>query len=314
MTTEQAITAAPPANWRRPRDAELDLFGITHPGKVRKENQDHFMLCTVHPQVVVHGTSLPAVNELPLRGERLATYMLVADGVGSGSGGGDASRLALSTITTYVASSLRSYHAAGSATDQEFYDALTAAALEAHDAVRSEGAAQPEAKMATTLTLAVAVFPWMYVTQVGDSRCYRYWQGELTQMTRDQTIAQGLVDQGILPADRMSKSPFSHVLSSAIGSGEATPVVTRIEIPRGCVILLCTDGLTKHVENAEITREIEAMTSSAQLCEKLLDMALERGGSDNVTIISARAPLPPDVSEDTRTGERPAVKPDGFAA
>ncbi|HEU5051311.1 MAG TPA: protein phosphatase 2C domain-containing protein, partial [Gemmatimonadales bacterium] len=308
------VTAAPPAHWRRPRDSELDLFGLTHPGKVRKENQDHFMLCTVHPQVVVHGTSLPDVDKLPLRGERLATYMLVADGVGGGSGGAEASRVALATITQYVASSLRSYHAAGSATDQEFYDALTAAAMEAHEAVRTEAAQQPEGKMATTLTLAVAVFPWMYVTQVGDSRCYRYWEGELTQMTRDQTIAQGLVDQGILPADRMSHSPFSHVLASAIGASEATPVVTRIEIPRGCVIVLCTDGLTKHVDNAEITREIERMTSSEQLCGTLLDLALERGGSDNVTIISARAPLAAGVAGDSRAAERTEETKGGAAA
>jgi serine/threonine protein phosphatase PrpC len=292
MTPVDAVTVSPDLLWLRPRDSELDLFGLTHVGRVRKENQDHFMLCTVHPQVVVHGTSLPDIDRLPLRGQRLATYMLVADGVGSGSGGGEASRLALSTIMQYVSFSLRSYHSAGSASDKEFHDALTAAAMEAHEAVRAEGAQQPEAKMATTLTLAVAVFPWMYVTQVGDSRCYRYWEGELTQITRDQTIAQGLVDQGIMPAERMAKSPFSHVLSSAIGGGEAKPVVNRIEIPRGCVLLLCTDGLTKHVETDEIQAEIESMTSSEQLCRALLDKVLERGGSDNVTIISARAPLP----------------------
>ena len=169
---------------------------------------------------------------------------------------------------------------------------MKTAALEAHAAVLSEAAAQPEVKMATTLTLAVAVFPWMYVTQVGDSRCYRYWDGELLQMTRDQTVAQGLVDQGILPADRAANSPFSSVLSSALGAGEATPVVNRIDIPRGCVVLLCTDGLTKHVDAAELTREVEAMQSSEQLCRTLLQMALDRGGSDNITIISARAPLP----------------------
>ena len=112
----------------------------------------------------------------------------------------------------------------------------------------------------------------------------------------------------------MAKSPFSHVLSSAIGGGEATPVVTRIDIPRACVIFLCTDGLTKHVTNQEIAAAIESMTSSEQLCHAMLQLALDRGGSDNVTIISARAPLPADVSEDTRTGERPAAKPDGFAA
>jgi protein phosphatase len=132
----------------------------------------------------------------------------------------------------------------------------------------------------------------MYVTQVGDSRCYRYWDGELLQMTRDQTVAQGLVDQGVLPADRAANSPFSHVLSSAVGGGEATPVVNRIEIPRGCVILLCTDGLTKHVDADELAKEIKTMESSEQLCRRLLEMALDRGGSDNITIIAARAPLP----------------------
>ena len=207
------------------------------------------------------------------------------------SGGGAASRLALETITHYVASSLRSYHAAGAASDTEFYEALTGAALEAHAAVRERGVLDPDAQMATTLTLAVAVFPWMYVTQVGDSRCYRYWDGELTQITRDQTIAQGLVDEGIIPAEQLAKSPFSHVLSSAIGGDEAIPVVSRIEIPRGCVILLATDGLTKHVSTAEVKDQIAAMTSSEQLCRSLLDLVLERGATDNVTLIAARAPL-----------------------
>ena len=68
---------------QRPRDDELDLFGRTHVGKVRKSNQDHFLLCTVHPQVLVHNTSLPTPDDLPLRGDRLATILLVADGVGA---------------------------------------------------------------------------------------------------------------------------------------------------------------------------------------------------------------------------------------
>lgn len=285
MTTDE--------HWIRPLDTELDVFGVTHIGHVRKENQDHFLLCTVHPQVVVHGTSLPDTTALPLRGERMATFMLVADGVGGGTGGAEASRLALEATMHYVVSSLRSYHAAGTASDAEFHQALTAAACEAHTAVRDKARLDRAARMATTLTLAVAVFPWLYVTQVGDSRCYRYWDGELTQLTRDQTIAQGLVDDGVLPADRMAQSPFSHVLASAIGGDEAVPVVTRMEIPRGCVLLLATDGLTKHVSNDEIRDHAAAMTSAEQLCGTLLGLALERGGSDNVTLIVARAPLPP---------------------
>ena len=117
------------------------MFGLTHPGKVRSENQDHFLLCTIHPQVVVHGTSLPHVDELPLRGQRLATMMLVADGVGGATAGGDAARVATETITRYVSSTLRCYHTAGSSDEHEFLDALKAAAFEAHVAVRADSAA-----------------------------------------------------------------------------------------------------------------------------------------------------------------------------
>ena len=91
----------------RPRDDELDLFGLTHAGLVRDENEDQFLLCTVHPQVVVHATSLPDPDELAQRGQRLATIMLVADGVGGSSAGSRASRIATEAVTRYVASSLR---------------------------------------------------------------------------------------------------------------------------------------------------------------------------------------------------------------
>ena len=125
----------------RPRDDELDLHGLTHPGRVRKENQDQFLLCTVHPQVVIHGTSLPETDGLALRGQRLATIMLVADGVGGSAAGSRASRLATEAVTQYVATALRSYHAAGSASEAEFTDALRTAAVAAHDTVRAEAVA-----------------------------------------------------------------------------------------------------------------------------------------------------------------------------
>ncbi len=274
----------------RPRDDELDLFGLTHPGKVRKENQDHFLLCTVHPKVVVHGTSLPSLDRVPLLGQRLGTILLVADGVGSGAGGGGASQLAAETVTTYVSTALRSYHVAGSAADDEFLAALKAAALESHAAVKVEAAAQPEVRrMATTLTLAIAVWPWAYVVQVGDSRCYFYYDGVLRQITRDQTMAQDLVDRGALPPDRLEASPFRNVLVSAIGGEEAVPEITRFDIrQRGCVLLLCSDGLTKHVSDAQIKEQIQAMESSEQLCRTLLDLALEDGGTDNITVLAGR--------------------------
>ena len=293
-STELRTASIPVGAGPKPRDEELDLFGLTHIGKVRKQNQDHFLLCTVHPQVLVHATSLPTPDQLPLRGQRLATIMLVADGVGSGAGGGEASLLTVESITRYVSSSLHCYHAAGTTQAGEFEEALRAAAIEAHTAVRAEAASRSEpARMATTLTLAIVTWPWVYVVQVGDSRCYRYLQGELRQVTRDQTMAQALVDEGALPAESLKTSPLSHVLVSAIGGENALPEVSRLEIrDRNSVLLLCSDGLTKHVSDAEIAAQVGAMTSSEQLCRALLDLALERGGSDNITILVGRAPGP----------------------
>ncbi len=275
----------------RPADEDLDMFGITHQGKVRGENQDQFLVCTVHPQVVIHGTSLAITDTLPLRGTRLATILVVADGVGGNAGGSDAARIATEAVTRYASSTLRCYHVAGSASEGEFLAALRAAALEAHDAVRAEAALRPDQqRMATTLTVGIAVWPWFYAVQVGDSRCYFCEDGLLRQITRDQTLGQDLVDQGVLPPDQLELSPLKNVLASAIGSDEALPVVSRVDIgKRGCVLLMCSDGLTKHVGDDEIASCLAVMTSSEQVARDLLDLALARGGSDNITIVVARA-------------------------
>jgi protein phosphatase len=275
----------------RPRDDELDLYGLTHPGCVRSENQDHFLLCTVHPQVVIHGTSLPATGNLALRGQRLATIMLVADGVGGSAAGSRASRIATEAVTQYVASALRCYHTVGSANEHEFTDALRAAAIEAHDVVRAEAVAELGGRqMATTLSLGIVVWPWLYVLQVGDSRCYFYQDGVLRQVTRDQTVAQNLVDEGVLRKDQAKASPLNHVLASAIGASEAMPEVSRVDVrQRGSVILVCTDGLTKHVSDAEIAERLGRMESSEQVCSELLQLALDRGGTDNITLVVGRA-------------------------
>ncbi len=283
-----AIEAAPT---ERPRDHQLDLYGMTHAGRVRPENQDHFLLGTVHPQVVIHGTSLPHPEQLPTRGQRMATIMLVADGVGGGSEGGQASRLAVEAIMDYVSSTMECCHAVVSGREEELMAALRTAAAQAHAAVQGKAAslALPQV-MATTLTLAVAVWPWAYVVQVGDSRCYHFSHGELHQVTRDQTVAQDLVDMGVLAPDRAAASPYRNVLARAIGAAEATPEVNRLDIrERGCVIFLCSDGLTKHVSDAEIAEHLRTMRSAEQVCHALVELALERGGSDNVTVIAGRA-------------------------
>ncbi|MES2176365.1 MAG: protein phosphatase 2C domain-containing protein [Gemmatimonadota bacterium] len=275
----------------RPKDDELDLFGLTHPGLVRSDNEDQFLLCTVHPQVVVHATSLPDAADLAQRGQRVATIMLVADGVGGSAAGKRASRIATEAVTRYVASSLRCYHTDINVSDGEFEETLRAAAIDAHELVRNEAATVPgERGMATTLSLGIVVWPWLYVMQVGDSRCYLYQRGVLRQLTRDQTFAQDLVEQGVFTREDAKMSPLNNVLSSAIGATEAQPVVTRVDVrERGSVILVCTDGVTKHVTDVEIGEHLGAMESAEQVSRALLQLALERGGTDNITLVVGRA-------------------------
>jgi serine/threonine protein phosphatase PrpC len=275
----------------RPRDDELDLFGVTHPGRVRESNQDQFLLCTVHPQVVVHGTSLTDTSVITLRGERVATIMLVADGVGGSADGSEASRLATIAVTEYFASAMKCWHAAGSASEDEFTAALREAAIEAHRRVKEQSAAQLNGRrMATTLSVGIVVWPWLYVIQVGDSRCYHFQEGQLRQVTRDQTLAQEMIDRGALTPERAHNSPLNHVLSSAIGADDAVPEISRVDVSkRGCITLVCSDGLTKHVTDEEILDACARMHNSEMLCRELLDLALERGGSDNITIVAGRA-------------------------
>ena len=274
---------------QKPKDADMDLFGITHVGKVRKENQDHFLMATVHQQLVIHGTSFPRPNELPVRGERLASIFLIADGVGGAAAGREASQLTLETIARYVSSTMRCFQTPTRAPEEsELLESLRSAVKEAHMAVRAEAASRGEAKMATTLTLAYFAWPYGYIVQIGDSRFY-WWANEKLQLvTRDQTLAQDLVDQGVLPIERLAKSPFRNVLARAIGADDATPEVTRVEINRRSRFLMCSDGLIKHVSDAEISEEVKASTSSEQLVQALLQMVLDRGASDNVTIVAGR--------------------------
>src|SRR5918994_5272630 len=113
---------------RKPRDDELDIYGLTHAGRVRRENQDHFLICSLRKQMLVHHTSLPASENLPAGGERLALVAMVADGVGGAARGEEAAPLAVETVTRYISGSMRCYYAANDTDDAEFSQALEDAA------------------------------------------------------------------------------------------------------------------------------------------------------------------------------------------
>lgn len=276
-----------PTRDRKPRDDEIDIHALTHPGLVREENQDHYLICQLKKQMDVWLTSLPEIGMMPIDSERLAFLAMVADGV-SGDAGETASRSALEGVTRYVSESIQAYYTADAADERAFVERLTAATLRVHEDLVTIRAESGGKSAATTLTLFIGLWPRAYLVQVGDSRYYVYNDGELRQVSRDQTLGQDLVDQGVLESDKASKLRWAHALSSSIGGSESKPVVTGFTNDWDNVHLLCSDGLTKHVSDERIRERLGSMTSSKQACEGLLEDALAGGGTDNVTMIIAR--------------------------
>lgn len=285
--------------FERPQFDEIDAWGITHPGKVRAENQDHFFVGALARGVTVIATSVTDEDREVLLPERLASLGMVADGVGSTAGGGEAARLAVRELLSEV--SLKFYDADRTEGDdpEVFSRLLNEAALSCHETLLERSEQEGGGvKFATTLTLFLGLWPHAYLLQVGDSRCYIFKDGKLTQISQDQTLAQELVENGTLSRSAAEKSRWANVLSSAIGGSEAAPVVTRVVRDWGTVVLLCSDGLTKHVSDERIAERMRTMTGSRQVAQALLQDALDGGGTDNITIVVGRS-VPRDGLEAT---------------
>lgn len=290
MIGERKVTDKPDSPVpRKPRDEELDVWGLTHKGNVRPTNEDHFLLGTLRKHLDIVSTSLPADEQLRACNERVGVIAMVADGVGGQLAGEEASRVALEEVTQYVTQSTLCYYQSD-AQAEDFIDLLQQAAMRSHARVLERAREDRELRgMATTLTLWIGVWPWAYLLQVGDSRYYLYRHGVLTQVTRDQTMAQEFIDQGVMTRPAALASPWANVLSSSLGGEQTAPVVTRVQSGWENTHLLCSDGLTKHVSDARIAERLASMTSARDACEKLLQDALNGGGTDNVTIIVGRA-------------------------
>jgi protein phosphatase len=280
----------------RPDFSQIDAWGLRHLGAVRTENQDHFFVgALAHGGVVVDESSvrIPGIEirEPDPSVERLASLAVVADGVGGRAGGEEASRTVVQGLVRAVVEAFRDSLDADTDDPDAISRLLQEAALTCHETLRQTARASGQAP-ATTVTLFLGLWPQAYLLQVGDSRCYIFRDGRLQQISRDQTWAQDLIDSGALSRTSAETSRWSGVLSSAVGGENATPEVTRIERDWGNVVLLCSDGLTKHVSDELIEERIRSMTSSRELSERLLQDALEGGGSDNIAIVVGRTLAP----------------------
>ena len=128
------------------------------------------------------------------------------------------------------------------------------------------------------------------VTWAGDSRVYRFRNGELEQLTRDHSQVQDLIDQGLVDPADAELHPMAHVITRAIGFDDPARLETRrLSIRPGDRFLLCSDGLIRVVEEREIA-EFMAMTSPDKRAPALVDLTLERGAPDNVTVVCVDCP------------------------
>jgi protein phosphatase len=269
---------------------EVDVHGATDRGKVRSANEDQFLIAALHKVVAIHGTSIPVSYQQQFDSGARALLLLVADGVGGRPGGDEASSLTLDAIVSYVTTSMRCFYKLDEQIPTDLLDELANVVRQSHETIRAKAEHVPEqAGMATTLTLVHVLWPRAYVVQIGDSRCY-HWRGDtLQQVTRDQTVVQDLVDSGAMDPSDAARSPFASMLVQAIGGeSDVNPVISRVDLDAGDALLLCTDGLTKHVEDREIADTLRDVTGTEQVVEHLMQTTLERGATDNVTLVASR--------------------------
>jgi len=273
---------------------QVDFGAITHAGKVRKNNEDHYLVGRLGRSLEPLMTNMPA-GYLP---ERFAEYgyaMLVADGMGGAAAGEVASRMAVNLLVKLIIDTAKW----GRRIDQHEAEALMERLEGYYTAIHSELVRQGEVDpaitgMGTTLTVAYSFCSDLFVAHVGDSRAYLFREGRLQQLTHDDTVAQSLADRGEIPQKDVAKHRFRHILTNALG-GHGGPIVTQLEhfqLADRDRLLLCSDGLTDMVEDAQIEEVLLGIESPKDAVGKLLDLALDAGGKDNVTIVLARYTIP----------------------
>ena len=279
-----AIDTAP-----RPTSSNVDVFGLTDRGRVRTENQDQFLIASLHKLLRVHQSSLPPEDITTLVSESRGFILLVADGVAGRPDGQAASTTVVKTIAHHVTHFTDLYRRLDSNLESSFVAELEKSVLKSHAALLEAGRKEYGGYGgATTLTMVATLWPHAYVIQVGDSRCYRLRDNRLERITNDQTMAQALLERGALRDSEALQSPLRGVLASALGGPELTPRISHTDCRWDDVVLLCTDGLTRHVRDEEIEAELRSPRTSQETCQRLVRLALDRGAEDNVTVVVGR--------------------------
>ena len=265
-----------PAPVKRPHRL-LTVCGGTNIGAERKKNQDTFVIAELESG----RASRPCVRT-DVWVQRPGLLILVCDGMGGAAAGEVASQIAAKSIKHHLEHE-------GENVGQAPAHSLERAVHTANEAILEEARAHPEERgMGTTCTAAILSPDRVSVAQVGDSRAYLLRNGELRQLTRDQTVAEQLVDAGALAPEEVHRFPFRNVLSQALGTrGGVNAVLSDEELREGDRVLLCSDGLYGPVPAESIAHILGASGDVAVAAENLIAAAVSAGGADDVTVVVA---------------------------
>ena len=272
----------------------VDVAGLSHKGHIRSDNEDHFLVSRLGRTFESLITSL-SERDVPKHAEEVNYVMIVADGMGGHLAGEVASRMALSAIV-HIALDIPDWILKLDEEHARTMEQRTRAGVREVGAMLvEEGQKDPALSgMGTTLTSARSLGRDLQITHVGDSRAYLFRAGRLHRLTKDHTYAQLLVDIGRLPSTDQADPRHRHILTNALGGSDPKPKVDidLMKLEDGDRVLLCSDGLTDMVDDATIARILADAAGSQQACETLLQLALDNGGRDNITVIVAGYTLP----------------------
>lgn len=279
-----------PTAHRRAAPGKIDCLGMTDRGLVREINEDQFLVGELLKSLRVHHTSIGLSDSTYLGGPH-GQLLLVADGLGGHASGERASTLAVDSLAQFAVNAMHWCERLDDCDDEQVFAEWRKALRQCDATVHAEADARPERRgMGTTLTMAYIAWPNAYILHAGDSRCYLLRDGELSCVTTDHTLAQRFVDAGVMGSEQANNSRFSHVLWNAIGGTDdgVTVEAHKLGLELGDVLLLCTDGLTKEVDESRIASLLARGDNSEDTCRRLIAAANDAGGGDNTTVVVAR--------------------------
>jgi serine/threonine protein phosphatase PrpC len=256
-------------------DVRLVAVGVTHVGMVRQNNEDAFVIADLDSS-----DDGVAAWDVPRPVGRRGALLAVSDGMGGAAAGEIASAMTVESLKNWLNTDR------GMGTQALFEGAVGEANRSVYDAAQSA----ERRGMGATLTAVLVRGAVAHIAEVGDSRAYLVREGRIRQVTRDQSYVQMLVEQGLITRDQAESSPYRNVILQAMGQRpDVSVALGRLELRRGDRILLCSDGLSGKVLDEEM-RDVLALSDTLEsAASRLIDLANERGGEDNITVVIAEA-------------------------